>query len=72
LHFEPAAGCKVLEGLFEDAAMVAETGDEEAAVDQVEFLGVGPFIFHILDLEVTVWRNAGLLATIQLLVEKNT
>ena len=62
----------MLEGLFEDAAMVAETGDEEAAVDQVEFLGVGPFIFHILDLEVTVWRNAGLLATIQLLVEKNT
>jgi hypothetical protein len=33
LHFEPAAWGKVLEGLFEDAAMVAETGDEEAAVN---------------------------------------
>jgi hypothetical protein len=72
LHFEPAAGGKVLEGLFEDPTIVAETGHEEAAVDYVEFLRVGPFVFDILNFEGTIWRYAALLVLRTLLVEKNT
>ena len=51
--------------------MVAETG-HEAAVDYVEFLRVGPFVFDILNFEGTIWRHAALLVFRTPLVENIT
>lgn len=39
---------------------VFEAGGEGAAVDVVEFVAEGPVVFGVVDLEVAVWRDAGL------------
>lgn len=44
LHLHVAAGLEGCEGLVEDFTWGFETGEEHAAVDEVELLGPGPGI----------------------------
>lgn len=37
---------------------LSETADERAAVDKVEFAGIGPFVFCVDDLKAAVWGHA--------------
>lgn len=57
LEFEPAAGVEVGEGLGEEAREIFHHAFHLAAVDVVEFLGVGPVAFVVVDFEVDVWGD---------------
>ena len=59
LEFEDAARAKDREGGGDDKRGVPEAREEGAAVDVVEFLGVGPFFFCVGDFEAAVWWDAG-------------
>ncbi len=47
-----------MESLFKDISRVFETADEKTSMDQVEFLGISPFVFYILDFELAVIWHA--------------
>jgi hypothetical protein len=51
--------------LLEDCFWVYEAAKEGAAVDEVEFSALDPFVFGIVDLEVAIWRDAVVLAFAQ-------
>jgi len=44
--------------LGEDGGDVSEAGHEGTAMDVVEWLGIGPFVFGIVDLKIAVWWDA--------------
>jgi hypothetical protein len=50
--------------LLEDCLWVYEAAKEGAAVDEVEFSALDPFVFGIVDLEA-IWRDAVVLAFAQ-------
>jgi hypothetical protein len=58
LELENTAGAKDGEGGGDDEGGVTEAGEEGAAVDVVEFLGVGPVFFCVGDFEAAVWWDA--------------
>ena len=47
----------VLVYLFEETRPVANRCVHEAAMDEVEFTGIGPVCLHVIDLKANVWRN---------------
>jgi hypothetical protein len=56
-EFGPAARFEVLVGLLEKPVKVMHHAFHFAAVDEVEFLRVGPFAFEVIDFELEVWRD---------------
>lgn len=58
LELEVAAWGEGVVGLGDDEGGVAEAGEEGAAVDVVEFVGEGPFVFCVVDFELAVWGEA--------------
>lgn len=55
LHFEVAVGVEVGVALGEEVRDVGKHAFEFAAVDVVEFAGVGPGGFEVVDFEAAVW-----------------
>lgn len=51
LTLDPSSGVEVVEALLEELGPVADGADEHAAVDKVELVAVGPFVFEVVDLE---------------------
>lgn len=45
----------VLEGLLEEFGPVFEGGCHHAAVDEVEFIGVRPWFFCVINLKSDIW-----------------
>lgn len=46
----------LLEALAEQFGPVFDTVADDAAVDEVEFLVIGPLLFDVVDFEADVWR----------------
>ena len=59
-----------MECLLEDMARIFEAGDEKPSMYQVEFLGISPFIFYILDFELAISWGAARLSNILFLFGK--
>jgi hypothetical protein len=59
-----------MECLFEDMARIFEAADEKPSMYQVEFLGISPFIFYILDFELAISWGAACLVRHLILVWK--
>ena len=58
LELKNPAGPEAVEGGVYDEGGVAEAGEEGAAVDVVEWMGVVPGFFGVVYFEGAVWRNA--------------
>ena len=59
LELEITSWAKVIEGRLYDVEMWSETGSEGSSVDIVELLGEVPWVFCVVNYELTVWWNTG-------------
>jgi hypothetical protein len=49
----------VLKGLLDESWPVPKRTGHHAAVDEVKFVGESPWFFHVVNLELQIWWDAG-------------
>lgn len=54
LQLKIATGAERSESRFDDSEVRAKAGGQRSAVDVIKWLGKGPRVFHVVDLEDTV------------------
>lgn len=58
VHFDVAARSTGMEGFLDDGSRVGEASHHSSHVDHVESGVEGPFILGVIDLEMTIGRDA--------------
>lgn len=57
LHLKPSTGLHMIKGLLVESWPIPYGAAYGSGMDQVEFLGVEPVVFGIVDFEAAVWGN---------------
>lgn len=57
LHLKPSTGFHMIKGLFVESRPISYGAADGSGMDQVEFLGVEPVVFGIVDFEGAVWGD---------------